>query len=111
MLKNYTDLGCPSDAPDFIPAAGMDQYLKDYAKHFGLMEHTRLRTSFHGAKFHKDGQRWALSLSTPESPVPHWEYFDKVVFAMGTDQTPVIPEIEGIEKFKGFQQHSMSFKE
>ncbi|KAB5536172.1 flavin monooxygenase-like protein [Coniochaeta sp. 2T2.1] len=107
----FTDFPLPADAPDFVPAAALDQYLQDYAKHFGLMEHARLRTSFHGAKFHKDGQKWALSLSTPESPEPHREYFDKVVFAMGTDQTPVTPEIEGIEKFKGFKQHSMGFKD
>jgi dimethylaniline monooxygenase (N-oxide forming) len=50
-------------------------------------------------------------LSTPDSPDPKVEYFDKVVFAMGADQIPSRPKIEGIEKFKGFVEHSMSFKE
>lgn len=99
-----------SDTPDYIPAEGIDKYLQDYAKHFGLMEYTRLRTSFHGAGFDNKRQQWRLSLSTPESPKPHFEYFDKVVFAMGADQKPVRPTIEGIEKFKGFVEHSMAFK-
>jgi dimethylaniline monooxygenase (N-oxide forming) len=50
-------------------------------------------------------------LSTPDSPEPHVEWFDKVVFAMGADQIPSRPQIEGIENFKGFVEHSMSFKE
>ena len=74
------------------------------------MDYCRLRTSFHGARFHEKTQQWCLLLSTPDSPEPHPEFFDKVVFAMGADQIPSRPHIEGIEKFKGFVEHSVSFK-
>ncbi|KAJ0302779.1 hypothetical protein COL5a_004600 [Colletotrichum fioriniae] len=106
----FTDFPFPEGSPDYIPAAGIDKYLQDYAKHFCLMEHTRLRTSFHGATFVEKTQQWRLSLSTPEEPEPHFEYFDKVVFAMGADQKPSRPKIEGMEIFKGFVEHSMTFK-
>ncbi|GKT90022.1 hypothetical protein Ct61P_07872 [Colletotrichum tofieldiae] len=89
---------------------GIANYLKDYAKHFSLMDYARLGTSFHGASFDHKRQKWRLSLSTAASPEPHAEYFDKVVFAMGADQKPVRPKIEGIEKFKGFVEHSVAFK-
>ncbi|KAF4975327.1 hypothetical protein FZEAL_7860 [Fusarium zealandicum] len=107
----FTDFPFPEGSPDYIPAEGIDQYLQDYAKHFALMEFCRLRTSFHGARYDEKTKQWRLSLSTPDSPVPHMENFDKVVFAMGADQTPARPNIEGIEKFKGFVEHSMSFKD
>ena len=74
------------------------------------MDHCRLQTSFHGAEFDEKRQKWCLSLSTIASPEPHPEYFDKVVFAMGADQKPSRPNIEGIEKFKGYVEHSMNFK-
>ncbi|GKU21538.1 unnamed protein product [Fusarium langsethiae] len=106
----FTDFPFPEDSPDFIPAEGVDKYLQDYAKHFELLTHCRLRTSFHGAKYDEKKQQWRLSLSTPDSPEPHIEWFDKVVFAMGADQIPSRPKIEGIERFKGFVEHSMSFK-
>ena len=83
----------------------------DYANHFGLDKKARLNTNVHAARYIQKTQKWELTISSNGSEEKSIESFDKVVFAMGTDQKPMTPKIPGIEKFKGFTQHSIGFKE
>jgi dimethylaniline monooxygenase (N-oxide forming) len=85
------------------------KYLIDYSEHFGLEKHARLKTKVHDARFDEKRRQWGLEISDDEH-TKHMEYFDKVVFAMGTDQIPVVPNISGMEKFRGEKQHSFTFK-
>ncbi len=52
---------------------------------------------------------WELEISEGGGP-KKTELFDKVVYSLGPDQIPNIPNISGIERFKGDVQHSISFK-
>ncbi|CAJ2509013.1 Uu.00g140390.m01.CDS01 [Anthostomella pinea] len=107
----FTDFPYPSDAPDFVPAEQVHEYLLAYARHFHLEKHARLKTSVSSAAWDEKRRKWRLLVTKPESTGPVEEFFDKVVFAMGSDQQPIMPEIPGIEKFAGFTSHSVSFKD
>ncbi|KAK2616919.1 hypothetical protein QQS21_000007 [Conoideocrella luteorostrata] len=106
----FTDFPFPDETPDFPPAADVEKYLVAYAKHFDLYKHARLRTSLQSARWVEKTQKWCLTLINPGSSDAEPEYFDKVVFAMGTDQVPMRPKIPGIDKFQGFLKHSVDFK-
>ena len=91
----------------------MEKYLLSYAHHFGLDKKARLSTSVRAARWEAKLNKWRLQISkqgSPPSENDDWEYFDKVVFCMGTDQVPMTPKIPGMEKFEGHTEHSVSFK-
>lgn len=98
-----------SDMPDFPVAADMEKYLLMYAKHFHLEPRARLNTTVYRANWSEERKQWELEISSGSTP-RFYEFFDKVVFSLGPDQIPNIPNLSGIEKFQGDVQHSISFK-
>ncbi|KAK5988367.1 Monooxygenase aurF [Cladobotryum mycophilum] len=107
----FTDFPFPEETPDFAPAADVEKYLLAYAKHFELEKHARLSTSIQAARYDNEKKQWRLKIApVSDANNAEWQAFDKVVFAMGTDQVPMRPKIPGIEKFEGFMEHSVNFK-
>lgn len=100
----------PLDTPDFPTAADMAKYLVSYAEHFGLMRYARLKTNIHRAEWSEKKSKWEVETSPVGSNGRVIEEFDKVIYAMGPDQIPNIPNIPGIEKFRGDTIHSICFK-
>lgn len=94
-----------------MPAEQVHEYLLAYARHFELDKHARLNTSVSKARWDSKLSKWRLLVTNPGSSSPDWEYFDKVVFSMGSDQNPIRPDIPGIDKFQGYTEHSVSFKQ
>lgn len=85
-----------SDFPDpqrlcYPSAQAYLQYLKDYARHFGLEDHITFHSEVCSAKLQKNG-RWALEirqrhLSGEESDVLHLQA-DAIIVATGANQVP-----------------------
>lgn len=85
----------------------MQQYLVRYSKHFNLEPHIRLHTLIEQIIFDEQRQQWVLEVGGRTK-----EYFDKLVIANGgMVRVPNVPQIEGMEKFKGTSDHSQSFKQ
>ncbi|KAF2163078.1 hypothetical protein M409DRAFT_68710 [Zasmidium cellare ATCC 36951] len=109
QLSCYTDYAYPDDVPNYATAAQTAQYLRDYAQHFGLLQHAKLGMKLSKAERHDDG--WLLKmiqLSTKEEQQIH---VDKVVMCVGLQvQTPKLPTIKGLETFTGQATHSNNYK-
>ena len=89
----------------------MAKYLVSYAEHFGLMPHVQLSTNIHRAEYIEKTNKWEVEISPVAGGSRVVAKFDKVIYAMGPDQVPNIPQVPGIEKFKGDATHSIGFKE
>ncbi|PLB48451.1 dimethylaniline monooxygenase 3 [Aspergillus steynii IBT 23096] len=107
----FTDFPFPDETPDFPRAADMAKYLVSYAEHFGLMPHAQLSTNIHRAEYIEKTNNWEVETSPVAGGPRVVARFDKVIYAMGPDQIPNIPQVPGIEKFKGDTTHSIGFKE
>ncbi|XP_078499056.1 flavin-containing monooxygenase 1-like isoform X2 [Lissotriton helveticus] len=80
----YSDFLIPDDFPNYLHNSKVLEYLKLYAKHFGLMEHIKLKTKVCMVK-----KRIDYSI---------------------TGQWEVVTETDGIERFKGKCFHSQEYK-
>jgi cation diffusion facilitator CzcD-associated flavoprotein CzcO len=90
----------------------MHQYLLDYATHFNL--HGSIQTSVDVQSIVRNDQKhcWDLRLRSTNSDAANvtTRQFDRVVIASGINHLPVVPEMNGIEKFGGKVLHSQQFK-
>jgi len=81
------------------------RYLQSYTDHFGLRPNIQLNAAVQDLR-RIDGQ-WELVLLI--DGIEKTARFDKLMVAVGTFHTPIIPEIENIDKFAGDVRHSITF--
>ncbi|RDW64519.1 flavin-containing monooxygenase [Aspergillus mulundensis] len=99
------------DTPAFPHASQVHQYLKDYAAHFNLYGSVHTNIDILAITRNEEDVCWDLRLRKNTSVAAEVvKQFDRVVIATGINQIPVIPEIDGIEKFRGTVIHSQQFK-
>jgi len=98
----------------FLPAALYGDYLRGFARHFGIDSHVRLGMAVTSLRFDGDKSRFHVSLSAVLSAArggdaapatTHEEWFDFVIVASGREATRTYqpPMIDG---FSGEQIHS-----
>lgn len=96
----------PTEVSSYPAAAEVQNYLVEYAAHFHLKPHLRLKTNIGRIKFDDVQKQWAIEIEGEGV-----QYFDKTVIAIGgMTNLPNIPLVEGLEKFKGASLHSRAFK-
>ncbi|PNY29477.1 Dimethylaniline monooxygenase [N-oxide-forming] 2 [Tolypocladium capitatum] len=96
------------NTPTFPSARHIRQYLHDYADHFALVPRMRLGTKTVSAEHDERSGKWKLGIRKGDARSTEW--FDKVVFATGTNKLPHTPEIEGLDGFEGQILHSSGYK-
>lgn len=95
----FPDFPWPDEADLFPTQAAMVDYLKAYTAHFKLQE----RAQFHfktQAHVERDGDKW--SVLTPDGH----HRFDHVIVGTGFFNKPYIPDVSGLDDFKGTLNHS-----
>lgn len=97
------------DIANHPSSAQVYQYLEQYADHFQLRPFLRLETTVTSIHRSDDKIPWTVSTRGPDL-VSKDETFDKVIVTTGTFHSPVMPQISGIENFKGEVLHSQAFK-
>ncbi|KAF4439181.1 flavin depend monooxygenase that catalyses the oxidation of rubrofusarin to 9-hydroxyrubrofusarin [Fusarium austroafricanum] len=102
---SFTDFPFPETTPSHCTAKQVEEYLESYVDHFNFRSKLRLGVTVSKVRRDDESKRWVVDLqgSGPE-------YFDKVIVATGINNRPHIPELEGIDQFKGQILHSRSFK-
>jgi cation diffusion facilitator CzcD-associated flavoprotein CzcO/amino acid transporter len=94
----------PGHYPDYPGHEQILDYVKGFARDFGLARHVTLNTSVEKAAPQADG-RWQVSLSTGES-----RPYDGLICASGVTWHPSIPALPGAETFAGEIRHSVTYR-
>lgn len=106
----------PARYPDFLSHRQMHQYLREYAAHFGLMKHVRLRTRTVACRPEDDG-RWTVTVQSHQDKdedgigaATETRTYDAVIAASGQHSVPAVPEFEGRDQFRGELLHSRFYR-
>src|SRR2546425_7282794 len=99
-MSSLPGLGFPRSAPVFVPRALFWEYLRDYARRFGLPVETGGRVSDAG---HRDG-RWIVRADGREFEA------HALVVASGIVANPRRPHLPGMERFAGRLLHSVEYR-
>lgn len=93
----------PDWSRSYSPGGEIWNYLRGVAKRFGILPFIRFNHPVTDARWDDAAQIWRLR-------TPHGEYTaDVVIGALGPLSVPMIPELPGIEKFKGKTFHSQQW--
>jgi putative flavoprotein involved in K+ transport len=96
----------PLTFPDYIPKDQIANWLEHYTDIFDVDFWTR--TSFEGASYDAAWARWTARITREGSPRTLQP--KHIVLATSVSGTPNIPDINGIDNFKGQVLHSSRFK-
>jgi Flavin-binding monooxygenase-like len=101
-LSRYPDFNFAEGLPHYLSASQAEDYLRAYARHFGLYD----KISFHCEveRAERVGGRWQVRLKGEDSP----RLFDGLVVANGHHWSPKWPEVPG--RFDGEMVHSHDVK-
>lgn len=95
----YTSFPFPGSTPLFPPASTVLKYLEDYAKHFGLTPHIRLRTTVLSVKRDHATQKWTVVVRNAESGLEETHTFEYIIVANGHYRIPRFPSTPGLAQW------------
>jgi cation diffusion facilitator CzcD-associated flavoprotein CzcO len=110
-LYEIPDWPLPPGTPDFTPGPTLCAYLEDYADHFGVTPHVRLRTTVTGVRERDEGAPgWSVTYRGPDGAEGR-EDFDFVVVAIGLySHSPDMPSLAGHDEFGGRIIHNSELR-
>ncbi|RMF01885.1 MAG: hypothetical protein D6773_09485, partial [Alphaproteobacteria bacterium] len=101
-LSRYTDFPMPGDYPQFLSRKQANEYIRSYARHFGLYEAITFNTAVERVE-ERDG-KWHVTLSGESTP----RVYDGLVVSNGHHWDPQWPEYPG--EFSGEILHAIDVK-
>ena len=104
-LSAFIGYPMPDDYPDYPSWKQIREYVRAFARDYGLYEHVTLGVGVEQAE-PLDGDRWRVTLSTGEE-----REYDGLIAAPGVTWHPNEPEIEGAHLFEGEVRHSRTFRD
>ncbi|MDP2621040.1 MAG: NAD(P)-binding domain-containing protein [Hyphomicrobiales bacterium] len=104
-FSSFADFPMPKKYPDFPSHRQILAYFEQYAAHFKVMPHVRLRSRVDRARPDAEG-RWRLWVMTPEGRSE--ETFDYLLVCSGHHWDPHMPDYPG--RFDGESLHSHAYK-
>ncbi|KAH9884010.1 flavin-containing monooxygenase [Xylariomycetidae sp. FL2044] len=99
----------PARYGEYFGHRQMLQYVQEYAHHFKLAKHVRLRTRVLACTQTAD-DRWAVRFQEDGKAEPEEAVYDAVLAAPGVNTTPRLPEFKGREAFTGEFLHSHYYR-
>lgn len=99
-LYSFSFAPNPSWSHTYSPQAEIQDYLRRCAERFGVGPHLRTGVSVDGAEWSHAERRWTLRTSAGVLTA------DVLVGAMGPLTEPKMPDVPGIERFRGKLMHS-----
>lgn len=112
-MSAFSDFPPPKHFPNFMHNTFMFQYFKMYAEKFGLLQHVRTLSEVINVVQTEDYERtgrWYVTIKNIQEGTTYKEAFDGVLVATGHHCYPHIPELPGLDKFKGQVLHTHSLK-
>ncbi|XP_059160633.1 flavin-containing monooxygenase 5-like [Physella acuta] len=110
----FSDFPFPENVPDYPHHSDMARYIKDYAKHFGLMEAIHFNVSVNSVE-QTDG-KWRINASrkTEDGSGGSEErtyVCSYLAVSTGHHAKPSWPKFEGEETFEGKIAHAVDYKD
>lgn len=105
-LYEFPDWPLPKDTANFTPGPVIQQYLSDFAEHFGIAPHIRFSTRVTQiAEWDGPGSGWCVT--SCRNGTEARDEFDMVVICVGLySNQPNVPKIAGHDKFCGQIMHN-----
>lgn len=97
---SFHDFMFPPETTLYPPAAVMQQYVLDYAEHFGLRRFIRLNTRVEQAIW--NGKEWEVRISGKQEVLN----CDHLIMANGHYRQPYSPSYPGLREWSARQGHS-----
>lgn len=97
----FADFPMPEDWPAYPGRAQIEQYFKDFAKHFGLYPLIRFNDGV--ARLERNGGKWRATFDKGET-----RDYEAVVIANGHLSDPLMPNISG--SFSGTLMHAKEYR-
>ena len=104
-LSGFVGYPMPDDYPDYPSWSQIRDYVRAFARDFGLYDHVTLGVGVTSAE-PLPGDRWRVALSTGET-----REYDGVIAAPGVTWHPNRPDIAGAEEFAGDLRHAVTFRD
>jgi cation diffusion facilitator CzcD-associated flavoprotein CzcO len=95
----------PDDYPDYPSWRQIRDYIRAFAREYGLYDHVHLGIAVTHAE-PVPGDRWAVTLSTGET-----HEYDGLLAAPGVTWHPNLPELPGEDLYTGDLRHSVTFRD
>lgn len=105
----------PARYGDYFSHRHQLRYLREYAEHFGLLEHIRFKTRVLSCVPEDEGQgvgppRWRVTIRGEGEAAEEEVVFDALFVGAGHLSTPSIPNFAGRDAFKGEFLHSHYYR-
>ena len=108
-LYEFPEFPLPPEAENFTPGPAFRQYLEEYADKFEIRECLHLGMEVSSVERMSPGG-WILQIDTGEGGVE--EQADFLIIATGLySETPFLPDVAGMDAFKGQVLHSSDVKD
>ncbi|XP_055480642.1 flavin-containing monooxygenase 5-like [Psammomys obesus] len=112
-MTAFSDYPCPDHYPNYLHNSKMMEYLRMYARHFGLMKHIQFRTEVCSVRKHPDfssSGQWEVVVEVDGKQKTY--IFDGVMVCSGhyTEKYLPLQDFAGINRFRGRYLHSWEYK-
>jgi amino acid transporter len=104
-MSGFVGYPMPHDYPDYPSWRQVRDYVRAFARDYGLYEHVTLGVSVDSAE-PLEASRWRVTLSTGET-----REYDGLIAAPGVTWHPNLPNIAGAEIFAGDLRHSLTYRD
>ncbi|XP_074835120.1 uncharacterized protein LOC142002704 [Carettochelys insculpta] len=105
----FPDFPFDPSLPSFLPHGDVLAYLEQYAEHFCLQQHVRLRWRVDAVCPSQGG--WDVTASwVQDQQVQTTEHFDAIFICSGHYSDPFMPSIPGLGTFSGQLLHSHEYR-
>ncbi|XP_067651450.1 uncharacterized protein [Haliotis asinina] len=111
----FPDFPFKDNLPSFVFHQEVLQYLQDYSDHFNVTDKIKFQTrvdSVRPLKSNNSEPKWEVQYCNVFSQTKkQTELFDAVIVCNGHYSIPLVPDIPGLDKFKGRVLHSHDYRE
>lgn len=108
-LYEFPDYPLPADTPSFTPGPVFQEYLEEFARHFGIFDDIQFETEVLKVEQVGNGTGWTVT--TQKFDQTTTRKFDLVIVAVGLySNVPYLPALEGKADFQGELLHISDLK-
>ncbi|MFT4067661.1 flavin-containing monooxygenase [Paraburkholderia sp.] len=106
-MNHLPHMNFPDSWPNFLPKDKLANWFEIYEEAMELNVWTSTQVSY--GSYDEAGNSWAITLTVAGENQHHIRP-KHVIFATGTSSIPVVPELPGLDQFKGSHLHSSQHK-